>query len=97
MGEYHLVLAVLESAMHDFQTCLRSTDRHGQRIFAEAATWLFDEDEHNTEGFSFAFVCDVLGLDPGSVRDRLRRTWYGARATSMPDLDTVSVPLALAV
>ena len=79
--EYNLVAAVIERARMD---CVRVLDSRGkrskpaQRIQDEARHWFFfSEDAHKPmhngefQGFSFLYCCDVLGLDPSSLRNKL--------------------------
>jgi hypothetical protein len=74
-GEYRLALAVLEAAVDDFQKYVFSRESFGRRIFGEVNGWLMDdrEPERDAEGLSFAFVCEVLGLDQSYLREGLQR------------------------
>lgn len=74
-GEYRLALAVLEAAVGDFQKYVFSRESFGRRIFGEVYTWLMDDHEPgpDSEGLTFRFICDALGLDPDYVREGLER------------------------
>lgn len=64
-----LMLAVLESAVHDFQQCRLSTQRRGKRLFREAHEWLTSREE--TEIFSCVAICHAVGIDPDYLRKGL--------------------------
>jgi hypothetical protein len=69
-GETRLVFAVLEDAV---RTYLRVRDSHRRRDrveFAEVARWF--EARTGAVPFSFEYVCEVLGLEPGLFRKQLR-------------------------
>ena len=67
VGEERLVLAVLESAVDNYQKYILTKDTR----FQEAEKWLF---EHDTEApFSFENVCEILQLHAGYVRHGLLR------------------------
>jgi hypothetical protein len=69
--EKRLLLAVLEEAVVTFQRYATDQGRRGRRLFREAEEWVGAEEV----GWpcSFRNICDVLGLDPGYVRQGLRR------------------------
>ncbi len=69
-GEYRLVVAVLDDAIHCYRTHLGTKDRIGQQLFRESEAWLMSSDK---SAFSFLYICDVLGMDPRAVRERLLR------------------------
>lgn len=62
-GELRLVAAVLECALADAR---RGDD--------DAIAWLSNHDvaPFDDTGFSFVYVCDALGADPGWVRSQAR-------------------------
>ena len=64
--ETALIAAVLEDAIHDYRKYRGARDHSGKERFREAEEWLM----HDGNGwiFSFANVCDFLGLDPEYVR-----------------------------
>jgi hypothetical protein len=63
--EQKLMLAVLESAVHDFQRYRLATGRRGKRIFREAYEWLTSREE--TGIFSFVVICHALDIDPDYI------------------------------
>src|SRR5262245_64484929 len=69
--EKRLLLAVLEEAVVTFQRYATDQGRRGRRLFREAEEWLGAEEI--AWPCSFRNICDVLGLDPGYVRQGLRR------------------------
>ena len=69
--EQSLVAAIIERARMD---CLGIRCRNGTkaaRIRDEAREWFFFSND--TNGFSFLWCCDMLGLDPIAIRE------HGAR------------------
>ena len=81
-GEYRLLVAVLEDAINCFQENAHAVDKLKQRLFDEAQGWITGEDgstvgqaEDQVPGFSFEYVCDVLGLDAAHLRWGLQRWW----------------------
>lgn len=66
-----LMLAVLEDAMRCYQTYANSRGRAHRRLFIEAEAWLMDRRADSV--FSFATVCETLGIDPTYLREGLRR------------------------
>jgi len=83
-GEWLLIIAVLEDAVFCFQKYLFARDPHGQRLFRDAWEWLMVPQprpipkNEDATGFSFEYICDVLGLDPDYLRHGLR-AWGDAR------------------
>ena len=69
--EKKLMLAVLESAVHDFQWYRLAKGRRAKRLFREAQEWLASQEE--TGMFSFVGICHAVGVDPGYIRKRLFR------------------------
>ncbi len=67
--EKRLMLAVLESALHDFQRYRLATGIRRKRLFREAREWFISGEEIGT--FSFAIICQALGIDPDYVREKL--------------------------
>src|SRR5262245_40022119 len=57
--EQKLMLAVLESAVHDFQRCHWATRGRGKRLFREAQEWLTAREE--TGSFSCVAICQAVG------------------------------------
>lgn len=64
-GERALMLAVLTDAIR----CLDGHGREGQLLKAEARCWLASRDQRWP--FSFERICDVLDLDPETIRKRV--------------------------
>lgn len=63
--EKKLMLAVLESAVHDFQRYRLATGRRGKRLFRETQEWLTSREETGT--FSFVAICHALDIDPDYI------------------------------
>jgi hypothetical protein len=70
-GVKALMLAVLDNGI----TCYMS---HVTRIRTEAEVWV--DSARTRSPFSFAVVCETLGLEPDAVRAELRR-WRAADAS----------------
>ena len=68
-GEYRLMLAVLEDAMHCFVQHAGAFDRDKRALYVDAARWITGPSDAGL--YSFENVCDVLGLDVDFVRGRL--------------------------
>ena len=79
--EAALLQAVLEDALACFQSQLMTAGGRVQREAQEAAAWFWSEEDHGI--FSFVSVCAVLGLEPESIRARLRR-WRHTHPTPSP-------------
>jgi hypothetical protein len=75
-SEMLLMLAVLEEAIDCYKRFLFAKDRKGQKLFAEAESWILDRDDDAL--FSFDNVCDVLGLNAGYLRGGLQQ-WKEAQ------------------
>jgi hypothetical protein len=69
--EAALMQAVLENALTCFQKQFMGEGRRVQRESQEAEEWFMSNDSHWL--FSFVSVCLVLGLEPESVRQQLKR------------------------
>ena len=69
--EKRLLLAVLEEAVVTFQRYATEQGRRGRRLFREAEEWMGSEEM--CWPCSFRNICDALGLDPGYLRQGLRR------------------------
>ena len=65
-GEEKLALAVLESAIEDFQRYVFSKDQRGQKLFQEAEEWFLEKDDDQL--FSFEYICATLQLNPEYIR-----------------------------
>ncbi len=68
-GEKRLLLAMLEDAVHCFQTYLLARKPHERRLFQEAQEWI--ESTDTRWFFSFENICDILGIHPGRMREAL--------------------------
>jgi hypothetical protein len=77
-GERRLLAALLEDGIRCYQKYAFSGTRRGRRLFAEAKAWFTDP--HVEAGFSFDYVCDVLGIDPDYLRHSLER-WRAEQFT----------------
>src|SRR5262249_8003547 len=66
-----LMLAVLEDAMRCYQTYACTHNRAMRRLFVEAEAWLMDRNGHDP--FGGVTICETLGIDPGCLREGLRR------------------------
>ena len=64
--EKKLMLAILEDAIACYQKYLFAKDGKGKALFSEAEEWITDPNEDWV--FSFAAVCETLGLDPAFIR-----------------------------
>jgi hypothetical protein len=70
-GETALMRAVLEEAVDCFQKQFVNSGRRAQRLAREAEEWFIAEDP--SWPFSFVNICEVLGIEPGYIRLRLKR------------------------
>jgi hypothetical protein len=68
-GEERLMLAVLESAVEDFQEYVLARKPRGKRLFQEAEEWFLEKD--SDELFSFRNICERLRLHPDYIRQGL--------------------------
>ena len=69
--EHELMVAVLEGALADYQRCCSARDKKGMKQFADAKAWILESDSEWI--FSFINCCEVLGIEPGYLRQRLLR------------------------
>jgi hypothetical protein len=80
-GEERLMLAVLESAVEDFQNhVLLARNPSGKKLFQEAEKWFLEKD--NDELFSFENICETLQLHPDYIRQGLM-VWKEARLKTL--------------
>src|SRR4029077_13174481 len=75
-GEERLMLAVLESAVEDFQKYVLARKPRGKKLFQEAEEWFLEK--NSDELFSFENICDTLQLHPDYIRKGLLR-WKEAK------------------
>jgi hypothetical protein len=68
-GEERLALAVLESAVEDFQKHVLSKDGKERKLFQEAEVWFLEKDSRAL--FSFESICETLQLHPHYIRQGL--------------------------
>jgi len=68
-GEERLMLAVLESAVEDFQNYVLARKPRGKKLFQEAEEWFLEKDSE--EIFSFENICETLQLHPDYIRQGL--------------------------
>jgi hypothetical protein len=68
-GEERLMLAVLESAVEDFQKYFLTRHTNGKKLFQQAEDWFWEK--NSDELFSFGYVCETLGLHPDHIRKGL--------------------------
>ena len=74
--EHELMVAVLEGALADYQRCCSARDKKGMKQFASAKAWILESDSEWI--FSFINCCEVLGIEPGYLRQGLLR-WKRAK------------------
>src|SRR5262245_42824444 len=75
-GEERLMLAVLESAVEDFQKYVLARKPRGKQLFQHAEDWFLEKDSE--ELFYFENICETLGLHPDHIRKGLM-VWKEAR------------------
>lgn len=74
-GEYALMRAVLDDALHCYQQKFVKRDKRTQRLADEAARWLWSNDEQWP--FSFVRICAALAIDPAYIRRKLKEFGSG--------------------
>jgi hypothetical protein len=79
-AEKRLLLAMLEDAVHCFQTYLLAITPEERQLFREAEEWINSKDDSRWF-FSFENTCEILDLDPDCVRNALKR-WKVERLRS---------------
>lgn len=67
--EKALMYAVLKDGIRCYYKNVGATRRKYKKMFAEAEEWLMQDTYE--DAFSFASICDTLGIDPISLRERL--------------------------
>ena len=75
-GEERLMLAVLESAIEDFQKYALAQDKRGKELFQQAEDWILETE--SSSFFSFENICSHLRLSPDYVRRGFMR-WKSAQ------------------
>jgi hypothetical protein len=79
--EKRLMLAVLEDGVACFQKYVTAQDTRGRKYFQETEAWILEEPSERL--FSFANVCETLGLDGDYLRRGLMR-WKAAALENRP-------------
>jgi len=69
--EQRLLLAMMEDAVHCFQTYLFAQKPHQRQLFADAEAWINSTDADWF--FSFENICELLGLQAAALRDALKK------------------------
>jgi hypothetical protein len=69
--ERKLMFATLVDAIQTYQKFADSKSFRGKALFREVEAWFWSEDSDRV--FSFANICEVLGLNPAFFRWRLRQ------------------------
>ncbi len=79
-GEWQLIIAVLEDAISCFQKYFLARDNQGRRLFRDACEWIMVSQRpraasrgNDDLGFTFEYICEVLGLEPDYLRRGLER------------------------
>jgi hypothetical protein len=70
VGEKRLMAAVLEDAVHCFQSYMFAKEKEMQRLYNEAREWIFSSDSNWV--FSFEHICTILEVDAGYLRRGLK-------------------------
>jgi len=78
--EERLMLAVLESAVEDFQKYVLARNPSGKKLFQEAEEWFLEKD--SDELFSFENICETLQLHPDYIRQGLM-VWKEAKLKAL--------------
>ena len=77
--EKSLLAAILEDAIQEYRKYSKAVDADGKRRFGEVDEWI---GHAGTDWiFSFDNICELLGLDPHSVRRRLRKIQHDGEET----------------
>jgi hypothetical protein len=78
--EERLMLAVLESAVEDFQKYVLARNPSGKKLFQQAEQWFLEKD--SDELFSFENICETLQLHPDYIRQGLM-VWKEAKLKTL--------------
>ena len=79
-GEERLMLAVLESAVEDFQKYVLARKPSGKKLFQQAEEWFLEKESE--ELFSFENICETLQLHPDYIRQGLM-VWKEAKLKTL--------------
>jgi hypothetical protein len=74
------MLAVLESAVEDFQKYALARHPSGKKLFQQAEEWFLEKDSEAL--FSFESICETLGLHPDPIRKGLM-VWKEGRLKTL--------------
>ncbi len=66
LPEKRLMVAVLATAVNEYEKYVDAKDVWGRRRFAEVSEWFASDEASWT--FSFVAICDALGLDVSYIR-----------------------------
>ena len=69
--EHSLILAVLEDALSCFKDNINAQNKKKKQQCQEAEAWIFNREAESY--FSFEYICEVLGLDPGYIQKHLKQ------------------------
>ena len=69
-GEQRLMLALLTDALNVYQKGALSKLSRPRRLYVDAERWILT-DRTDTTAFSFATVCEALGINPDLLRRRI--------------------------
>ena len=69
LPEKRLMLAILEDAVGCFQNSKFASGRKQEALFREADSWILGKNSGWL--FSFESVCEILGIDPSYLRQKL--------------------------
>jgi hypothetical protein len=79
--ETDLLRAVLEDAIDLLRKNAAQDSRRKRRLYRETTGWLRDRDDESP--FSFKYICDILGLDPGYVSTAVLKRYGPPVATPL--------------
>jgi hypothetical protein len=82
-GEERLMLAVLESAVEDFQKYVLARRPSGKKLFQATEEWFLEKDSGGAL-FSFESICETLQLHPDYIRKGLL-LWKEAKLKTSTD------------
>jgi len=91
--EAALMRAVLEDALLCLQGRFFPMGRRGRRLAQEAEAWFLSEDTHWP--FAFVPICEVLGLEPGAVREGVLHRSSCRSMSAKKIRDAVTAPRTL--
>ncbi len=89
-GEYNLVFALLEDAVHCFKKYRFAEAQSARELYDEAREWI--ESTDRSWPFSFENVCMILSIDPDFLRQGLRR-WEQQQVAALEPPKVADLPL----